>query len=84
MGIGSDFDGIDAKCKGLEDSSMYPNLIAAVIRMRPGVKDDEMKGLLGENILRVWEKAEKVAERMKHRKPSEAIWKGRKPWHFEL
>ena len=83
VGIGSDFDGIDAKCEGLEDSSMYPNLIAAVLRMAPRTSDEEIAGLLGENVLRVWKKAEKVSESLKSRKPSEEIWEGRQLWKFE-
>jgi membrane dipeptidase len=84
VGIGSDFDGIESKCVDLEDSSTYPNLVAAVLRMAPETKDEEIKGFLGENLLRVWEKAEKVRDSLKSKKPSEEIWKGRKPWKFEL
>ena len=84
MGIGSDFDGIDAKCDGLEDVSMYPNLIAAVLRMAPKTSDQEIAGLLGENVLRVWDKAEKVRDTLKYKKPCEQIWEGRKPWKFDL
>jgi microsomal dipeptidase-like Zn-dependent dipeptidase len=82
VGIGSDFDGIDSKCTDLEDSSMYPNLVAAVLRMAPRTTDEEIKGFLGENILRIWEKAEKVRDEMKDKKPCEEIWDGRPPWHF--
>ena len=84
VGIGSDFDGIDAKCEGLEDSSTYPNLIAAVLRMAPETTDTEIAGLLGENLLRVWEKAEKVRDSLKSEKPSEAIWDGRRLWDYGL
>jgi membrane dipeptidase len=84
VGIGSDFDGIDMKCAGLEDSSMYPNLVAAVLRMAPETTDEEISGFLGQNVLRVWEKAEAVKDQMKSSKPSEAIWEGREPWKFEL
>jgi membrane dipeptidase len=83
VGIGSDFDGVDRKCLGLEDTGMYPNLIAAVLRKSPNTTDEEIKGLLGENILRVWERAEQVRDDLKTEKPSEELWKGRKPWHFQ-
>lgn len=63
---------------------MYPNLVAAVLEMAPETTDEEVNGFLGENLLRVWEKAEEVRDDMKSQKPSEAIWKGRKPWKFEL
>ena len=84
VGIGSDFDGIDAKCDGIEDSSMYPNLVAAVLRMAPEATDEEIAGFLGENFLRVWEKAENIRDSLRSQKPSEAIWKGRKLWQFDL
>lgn len=62
---------------------MYPNLIAAVLRMAPMTTDEEVAGLLGENILRVWEKVEKVSESLKLRKPCEEMWKGREQWKYE-
>ena len=68
----------------VEDSSMYPNLVAAVLRMAPETTDEEINAFLGENVLRVWEKAETVRDQMKSSKPSEAIWEGREPWKFEL
>ena len=63
---------------------MYPNLVAAVLKMAPETTDEEVNGFLGENLLRIWEKAEEVRDEMKSQNPSEAIWKGRKPWKFEL
>ena len=78
VGIGSDFDGIDQRCEGLEDVSMYPNLVAAVLRMAPETTDEEIRGFLGENVLRVWEKAEQVKEESKNAKPCEEVWDGRK------
>jgi microsomal dipeptidase-like Zn-dependent dipeptidase len=80
VGIGSDFDGIDATCVGLQDSSMYPNLVAAVLRMAPETGDDEIRGFLGDNLLRVWEKAEDVRDELKETKPSEAMWEERETW----
>jgi membrane dipeptidase len=77
VGIGSDFDGIDARCEGIEDVSMYPNLIAEVLREAPETTDEEMKGFLGENVLRVWEKAEKVRDDLRAERPSEDLWDGR-------
>ena len=84
VGIGSDFDGIDARCDGLEDVSMYPNLVAAVLRMAPETTDDQIAGFLGENVLRVWEKAEQVKEKLKNAKPCEELWDGRKLWGWSL
>jgi len=77
VGIGSDFDGIDARCKDIEDTSMYPNLIAEVLRQVPDICDEEIRGFLGENVLRVWEKAEKVRDTLKSKRPSEDLWDGR-------
>ena len=61
-----------------------PNLIAAVLRMAPETSDQEIAWLLGENVLRVWDKAEKVRDTLKYKKPCEQIWEGRKPWKFDL
>jgi len=58
-------------------------LIAAVLRKAPNTTDGEIQGLLGENLLRVWEKAEEVRDALKDKKPSEELWKGRKSWDFE-
>jgi membrane dipeptidase len=59
VGIGGDFDGNTVWPEGLSDVSMYPNLFAELIRR--GWTDRELKLLAGENVLRVLEKAEKVA-----------------------
>jgi len=61
---------------------MYPNLVAAVLRMAPETGDDEIKGFLGENLLRVWDTAENVRDQLKAKKPCEKMWDGREPWHF--
>jgi len=61
---------------------MYPNLVAAVLRMAPDTTDEEIQGFLGENLLRVWEKAESVRDKLKSRKPSETWWEGRKQYKF--
>ena len=59
VGIGSDFDGVSSVPVGLEDVSRYPALVAEL--MRRGWKDDELRLLLGENLLRVWTQAEEFA-----------------------
>jgi hypothetical protein len=61
---------------------MYPNLVAAVLRMAPETTDEEIQGFLGENLLRIWEEAEKVRDKLKSRKPTEAWWDGRRKWGF--
>ncbi|KAJ3007079.1 dipeptidase 1 (renal) [Thoreauomyces humboldtii] len=63
VGIGSDFDGIDAVPVGLEDVGKYPDLIVELLRRGFTVK--EVEGIVGENALRVMEGVEKVAKEMK-------------------
>ncbi len=62
VGIGGDYDGNDVWPENLEDVSTYPNLFAELIRR--GWTNRELKMLAGENVLRVLEQAEKVAQRM--------------------
>lgn len=59
IGLGGDFDGITSVPDGLEDVSKYPSLTAELLRR--GYKDDDVKKILGLNILRVMREVEKVA-----------------------
>ncbi|MEZ5332474.1 MAG: dipeptidase [Thermoanaerobaculia bacterium] len=60
VGIGSDFDGVgDSLPTGLKDVSQYPNLIAELLRR--GHSEDDLRLILGENLLRVWERVDQVA-----------------------
>ncbi|MFM7149077.1 MAG: dipeptidase [Gemmataceae bacterium] len=59
VGIGSDYDGVDSLPRQLEDVSTYP-LITQVLLDR-GYKKKDIHKILGENVLRVMRKAEKVA-----------------------
>jgi membrane dipeptidase len=69
VGIGGDFDGIDATPVGLEDVSSYPRLFAELIRR--GWTDADLRKLAGENVLRVLREAEAVAARLRQeRDPS--------------
>jgi membrane dipeptidase len=69
VGIGSDFDGIDAVPVGLEDSSKFPQLFAELIRR--GWSDADLKKLAGQNLLRALHAAEATAARLqKTRQPS--------------
>ncbi|HWA56790.1 MAG TPA: dipeptidase [Gemmatimonadales bacterium] len=71
VGIGSDFDGIEAGPEGLEDVSKFPALFAELIRR--GWTDADLKKLAGENVLRALRQAEVVAARLqKERQPSTA------------
>ncbi len=69
IGLGGDFDGITDTVQGLEDVSKYPALFAELAHR--GWSDADMRKLAGENILRVFDRAEKVAAKLqKDRQPS--------------
>ncbi|HEX6575850.1 MAG TPA: dipeptidase [Gemmatimonadaceae bacterium] len=69
VGIGSDFDGISNTITGLQDVSTYPALFAELAHR--GWSDEALRKLAGENILRAFSQAEKVAARLqKSRQPS--------------
>jgi membrane dipeptidase len=73
IGLGSDFDGITQVALGLEDVSTYPALVAELLRR--GYKDDEIKKIVGQNILRVMREVEKVSKRLQsERGPSTALF----------
>jgi membrane dipeptidase len=62
IGLGGDFDGITSVPEGLEDVSKYPSLTAELLRR--GYKDDEIRKILGLNILRVMREVESVSARL--------------------
>jgi membrane dipeptidase len=71
VGIGGDFDGIDAVVVGLEDVTTYPALFAEMARR--GWTEAELRKLAGENVLRALARTEAVAKRLqKEREPSTA------------
>ena len=59
VGIGSDFDGINAVPKQLEDVSTYPLITQELLNR--GYKKEEIVKVLGSNLLRAMREAEKVA-----------------------
>lgn len=63
VGLGSDFDGIEAVPEGLSSVADYPNLFAELITR--GWTDPMLAKLAGGNLLRVLRKAEAVAASMK-------------------
>jgi membrane dipeptidase len=74
IGLGGDFDGITSVPEGLEDVSKYPALTAELLRR--GYKDDDIKKILGLNILRVMRATEKTAAKLQaERPPSSALFK---------
>jgi len=64
VGLGSDFDGVFALPKGLQDASGYPNLVAELLRR--DYTEDEIAQILGENVLRVWSEVEATANRLQN------------------
>ena len=59
VGIGSDYDGIGALPKGMENVSGYPTLLVEL--MRRGWSREDIAKVAGLNILRVMHEVEKVA-----------------------
>ena len=59
VGIGSDFDGVALSVEGMESAADLPKLTAALLER--GWLAKELKGLLGENLLRVMEIAQNFA-----------------------
>ena len=70
IGLGGDFDGITSVVQGLEDVSTYPALTVELLRR--GYKDDEIKKILGLNILRVMRDVEKVSARLQKERAASA------------
>lgn len=62
VGIGSDFDGIEQAPKGLEGVDKMPALVEELLRREVSEKD--IIKMLGGNVLRVWQEAEEVAEKL--------------------
>jgi len=60
VGIGSDFDGVgDSLPTGLKDVADYPNLIEGLLGR--GYSEQDIRKILGENLLRVWDAAEEYS-----------------------
>jgi membrane dipeptidase len=67
VGIGGDFDGITSVPVGLEDVSKYPFLFAELSRR--GWSEADLRKLAGENVLRAWREAIRVAARLQRERP---------------
>lgn len=63
VGLGSDFDGIDSAPKGMEDVSKLPNLVRELARR--GYSEQDLKKILGGNLLRVMRQVERVGREMR-------------------
>ncbi|SIN95821.1 dipeptidase [Algoriphagus halophilus] len=61
VGLGSDFDGVgDSLPTGLKDVSMYPNLIAELLKR--GYSEEDIEKICSGNIFRVWRAVEEYAQ----------------------
>ena len=67
VGYGSDFDGIDCAPVGLNDVSTFPRLTAELLRR--GYSDQEVRKVIGLNVLRVLREAEEAAARLQRQRP---------------
>ncbi|KAI1339427.1 dipeptidyl aminopeptidase [Xylariaceae sp. FL0016] len=76
VGIGGDFDGTVTLANGIESVADYPKLVEAV--MRRGATDEQIRKLVGDNILRVWRENERIAATLLDVMPVEDVWKDRK------
>jgi membrane dipeptidase len=60
VGLGSDFDGVgDSLPTGLKDVSMYPNLIAELLKR--GYSKEDIEKICYKNVFRVWKAVEDYA-----------------------
>ncbi len=61
VGLGSDFDGVgDSLPTGLKDVSMYPNLIAELLKR--GYSREDIEKICYKNVFRVWKAVEDYAK----------------------
>lgn len=63
VGLGADFDGVDALPVGLEDVSRYPYITQGLLDR--GYTEEQIRGILGENLIRVMRKVEEAAAELK-------------------
>lgn len=69
VGIGSDYDGISDTPLGMEDVSCYPRLTEELIAR--GYSDDDIRKILGGNVIRALRQAGKVADELRKTVPPE-------------
>ena len=63
VGLGSDYDGVSILPEGLEDVTSYPRITQGLLDR--GYSAEEIRGVLGGNLLRVMRKVEAAAEGMR-------------------
>ena len=62
VGIGADFDGANDMPEGARDVSMLPNITYELLKR--GYSEEDIRKILGENVLRAFAEAERVARSM--------------------
>ena len=62
VGLGSDFDGVDAIPRGMEDVSHLPDLVTELARR--GYSKEELEKILGGNVLRVMRQVAQVSQKL--------------------
>lgn len=62
VGFGSDYDGVGTVPEGLEDVSKFPDLVTELLQR--GWTEEEVKGALGNNLLRVFRAVEEESQRL--------------------
>jgi membrane dipeptidase len=62
VGLGADFDGANDMPEGAQDVSMLPNITYELLKR--GYSEQDIRKILGENFLRVFAEAERVARSM--------------------
>ena len=67
VGLGSDFDGTTVP-DGMDDVSMLPKITAALLDK--GYSEQDVKNILGENILRLLEKVDQIGRELRNEPPS--------------
>ncbi len=64
VGLGSDFDGVgDSLPTGLKSVADYPNIVYHMLQR--GYSEQDIKKVLGQNVLRVWQAATDYADKQK-------------------
>jgi membrane dipeptidase len=67
VGVGSDFDGVEAFRKGSRTSRATPRCSRAA---RRGYSDEDLGKVAGHNVLRVLREAERAGERLRSERPA--------------
>jgi len=74
IGIGADFNGVSKTPEGLEDTSKYPNLFAALLEdKRVYWSQQDLAKLASGNLIRVFKQVEQVRDALKMEKPYQQL-----------